>query len=246
MHEGHRQRMYEKLKSGDNLYEHELLEILLFNAYARTNTNPIAHALLKTFGSIQGVLDADVEALCTVEGVGKSVALYLKCIGECMKRKDALNSSGSIVLKNYADFKKFTASRLGGIRSEVLEIYCISKNGGVKSVFSYTTDERSRVEVKTETVARVLATEKPYGLLVAHNHLSGDCKPSENDDKFTMKVQLMCSMNNVILFDHCIYASDKNIYSYFATGEIDKIKANYSYDKLVENRIKLDKMQNKY
>ena len=49
MHEGHRQRLWEKLKQGDNLFEHELLEILLFNAYPRNNVNPVAHALLQRF-----------------------------------------------------------------------------------------------------------------------------------------------------------------------------------------------------
>ena len=64
MYEGHRRRMYGKLKSGDSLYEHELLEILLFNAFQRKNTNPIAHALLDAFGSIAGVFNAEVEQLC--------------------------------------------------------------------------------------------------------------------------------------------------------------------------------------
>ena len=56
MHEGHRQRLYEKLKNGDNLFEHEILEMLLFNAYPRKNTNPIAHELLNRFPSISEVL----------------------------------------------------------------------------------------------------------------------------------------------------------------------------------------------
>ena len=82
MHEGHRQRMYDKLKNDDGLFDHELLEILLFNALPRKNTNPIAHELLDTFGSLAGVLAADTEKLKAVNGVGENVALYLKCIGE--------------------------------------------------------------------------------------------------------------------------------------------------------------------
>ena len=78
MHEGHRRRMYEKLKNDDGLHDHELLEILLFNAYPRINTNPIAHELIKTFGSLSGVLAADVDRLKAVDGVGESVALYIK------------------------------------------------------------------------------------------------------------------------------------------------------------------------
>ena len=70
MHEGHRKRMYEKLKNGDGLYDHEILEILLFNAIPRKNTNPVAHELIKTFGSLSGVFAAEPERLMTVDGVG--------------------------------------------------------------------------------------------------------------------------------------------------------------------------------
>ncbi len=237
MHEGHRKRMYEKLKNDDGLYEHELLEILLFNAFQRKNTNPIAHALLDSFGSISGVLNASVEELCAVEGVGESVALYLKCIGECTKRTSA-GSAGVAQLKSYDDFKNFVRIRLRGRCEEVLELYCLDKSGKVKKISSFSSDETSRVRVDADKVARVISAVKPHGLLIAHNHLSGDSLPSANDDRFTMEVQLMCSMNNVCLYDHCIYASDKNIFSYFSSGKIDKIKSGFSFEKLVGEQYK--------
>jgi len=225
--------MYEKLKNGDNLYEHELLEILLFNAYPRRNTNPIAHALLKTFGSISGVLSAEVDELCTVEGVGESVALYLKCIGKCVLKGDKPKRPAVAVLKSYEDFQTFVKLRFRGKQEEVLELYCLEKNGQIKKIFTYSTNDGNQVEVDTDRVANVISTVKPYGLLIAHNHLSGSSAPSANDDNFTGAVQLMCSMNNVNLHDHCIYAGDNNVYSYFLSGRIDEIKRNYSYDKLV-------------
>lgn len=239
MHQGHRKRMYEKLKNGDTLYEHELLEILLFNAYPRVNTNPIAHALLNTFGSISGVLNAEVDELCAVEGVGESVALYLKCIAECTKNTSQ-NSAGVANLKSYEDFKNFVRLRLRGKTEEVLELYCLEKSGKVKKIFKFTSNEQNKVQVYTEKVANVIATNKPYGLLIAHNHLNGSSEPSSNDDRFTTEVQVMCSMNNVQLYDHCIYASDKDIFSYFTSGKIDKIKREYSFERLVGERYKKD------
>lgn len=246
MHEGHRSRMYQKLKNGDNLFEHELLEMLLFNAFPRKNTNPVAHALLKAFGSIRGVLSAEVEELCAVEGVGESVALYLKCIGKCTEYSKTSADVPVAVLKSYEDFKRFVMLRMRGKTQEILELYCLEKSGRIKRIFTFTTNEQSRVEVNSDRVAKAIATVKPYGILIAHNHLSGTSQPSENDDRFTMAVQLMCSMNNVNLQDHCIYASDSNIYSYFFAGKIDKIKNNYSFEKLVDGQFKKDKAENPY
>lgn len=237
MHEGHRQRMYDKLKSGVKLPEHELLEILLFNAYPRKNTNPVAHLLLDTFGSIEGVFNAEVSALTAVEGVGESVALYLKCIGECVNRTDK-RERAETVLKSYEDFKNFACFRLRGKAEECLELYCIEKSGKVKKIFSFTDNADNKVEVSIDRVAGALATVKPYGLLIAHNHLSGSSQPSSNDDIFMKEIQLLCSINNVHLFDHCIYAGENNVFSYFLSGKIDEIKKEYSFEKIMADKYK--------
>ena len=243
MHEGHRKRMYEKLKNGDSLYEHELLEILLFNAFQRKNTNPIAHALLDAFGSIAGVLNAEVDELCAVEGVGESVALYLKCIGECTKKAVSSEKPGAVCLKNYEDFRRFVCARMRGKTAEALELYCLDKSGKVKKISLFSSNEQSKVQVDADRVAKIISAVKPYGLIIAHNHLSGSSLPSENDDRFTMEVQLMCSINGVSLYDHCIYASDSNVFSYFSSGKIDAIKRSFSFDKLVGEQYKKDKRQ---
>lgn len=230
--------MYEKLENGDALYDHELLEVFLFNAFPRKNTNPIAHALLDNFGTLAGVFDADIDRLMTVDGVGKSIARYIKCNAEILRRISPVNA-GVAVLKTYEDFKAFTTVRMRGRQEETLELYFLEKNGKVKRVFTFTNNEHNKVEVKTEDISSVIATEKPYGLLVAHNHLSGNSAPSANDNRFTGELQLMCSFNSVVLYDHCIYASDNNIYSYFAAGKIDDIRNKFSYKKLIDAQLKM-------
>ena len=61
LNQGHRSRMRKRyLTCGfSGFQEHEILELLLFYALPRVNTNPIAHQLLKEFHSLAGVLDAD-------------------------------------------------------------------------------------------------------------------------------------------------------------------------------------------
>lgn len=236
MHEGHRQRMYDKLKNDDGLFDHELLEILLFNALPRKNTNPIAHELLDTFGSLAGVLAADTEKLKAVNGVGENVALYLKCIGECTRRIN-VHSAGITVLKNHETIKQFTVARMRGKTVEVMEIYCLDKNSRVKRICSFSNDELNKVAVDSDKIMNVLNAEKPSGVIVAHNHLSGNKEPSVSDDKFTAGFQLLCSINNARLLDHLIYASDKEVYSYFAAGELDSISADFSFKSVIAEKM---------
>ena len=93
MHEGHRKRMLERLEHAErSLEEHELLEILLFNAIPRKNTNELAHALLSAFGSLDALFHAGTDELKAVPGVGGSTAAYLRIIGMFLERAEELES----------------------------------------------------------------------------------------------------------------------------------------------------------
>ena len=73
IHKDHRQRLRNKfilaLEDGnvdEVLQDHELLEILLYTAIPRKNTNDIAHFLMDEFGSIGEIIDADKDQLAKV------------------------------------------------------------------------------------------------------------------------------------------------------------------------------------
>ena len=70
-HAGHRKRMITRLAEG-TLCDHEYLEMLLFYAIPRRNTNDIAHRLLARFGDLNGVLNAPMKALQEIDGVGRT------------------------------------------------------------------------------------------------------------------------------------------------------------------------------
>ncbi len=80
LHKGHRQRMLRRfIEDGfDNFAEHEVLEVYLFGVIPRANTNPIAHRLIKKFGSLLKVFQAPYEELLEVIGVGERTAEYIK------------------------------------------------------------------------------------------------------------------------------------------------------------------------
>lgn len=233
MHEGHRQRLYEKLKNGDNLFEHEILEMLLFNAYPRKNTNPIAHELLNRFPSISEVLSASYEELISVPGVGEQVALYLMCVGQCVEKGN--NARFFANFSNRGDIYDFVKLRMRGLAYEKLELYFVDKNGKLSRICRFTSGESDKVVVQPEEVIKLVSVSRPYGMVIAHNHTGGSAKPSGMDDNFTKQCQIICSMNNVRLYDHVIYASDGDMYSYFDTGRLDDIEREYSIRNLIRN-----------
>ena len=214
--------MYEKLKNSDDLYDHELLEILLFNACPRVNTNPIAHALLDRFVTLSEVFNAPVEELKQVEGVGDSIAKFIKTVGVCAERAGSIGNAPA--LKTSGDCRQFIDLRLKGKTEEHVELYLLSKSFKVQRILKYSSYEKSRAGVEKETIAKDISILQPYGIIIAHNHLNGSLNPSERDGEFTCFIQFICNMNGIKLLDHIIYVDRDNMFSYREGGLLDRAK----------------------
>ena len=227
MHEGHRQRMLERLESAEgSLQEHELLEILLFNAIPRKNTNELAHRLLSAFGSLRAVLGAEMAELKAVPGVGESTAAYLRIIGifyaRAQLKEPELPSAFS-----FAAFRPFLIERFEGAREEYVELYSLDGKDCVKNVRRFSSEKSFQASVDPTEISRFLVEAKPAAMVAVHNHITGPATPSREDDDFTAQLEILCSMHNVSLRDHII-CSPEGVYSYFLSGKLNELSARYS------------------
>lgn len=227
MHEGHRQRMLERLESAEgSLQEHELLEILLFNAIPRKNTNELAHRLLSAFGSLRAVLGAEMAQLKAVPGVGESTAAYLRIIGifyaRAQLKEPELPSAFS-----FAAFRPFLIERFEGAREEYVELYSLDGKDCVKNVRRFSSEKSFQASVDPKEISRFLVEAKPAAMVAVHNHITGPATPSREDDDFTAQLEILCSMHNVSLRDHII-CSPEGVYSYFLSGKLNELSARYS------------------
>lgn len=230
MHEGHRKRMRERfLNSRDGLQDHELLEILLYGAIPRKNTNEIAHRLLDAFGSLSGVLKADYAQLMTVEGIGETAAVYLCCIAQCMEQADREENLRLPNATNFEQVSQYFSRRFRDIRQEVIELYTGDCHETLTLAGRYTSNKPDKARVLPESIGKILASKQPYCIILVHTHPFGECLPSRQDDLFTGQVQLLCAMHNVKFYDHLI-VSPKGIYSYHRAGKMDEIRKEYSMD----------------
>lgn len=214
-HAGHRQRIIDKLRHGA-LCEHEWLELLLFNAIPRRNTNDLAHRLLSEFGSVVGIVSAPIERLEKVEGIGASVAAYLHAFGLlCNAYVDKVDVERTFP-EIYEDesFRHFLERRYRGKKEELMDVYCLDESGKIYLCKSFTLGQSEAVSVDMEELNAFLSSNTPSGLVLAHNHPFGNCKPSTTDDKATLKLKELCLTHDVRFYDHYVFAHD-GIYSYY-------------------------------
>lgn len=213
------------------MFDHEILETLLFFARPRVNTKPLAHELLERFGSLNEIFNAGIDEIKEVDGAGEVVAEYLKIIGAAFARAGSVE--GVARLKSFGDCKKFVSMRLKNKQEEVLELYFLDKGGKVKRQFHYTSFDRNKAVADSGEVMRSISVSKPFSILAAHNHLNFSAEPSDNDDDFTKQLQLICNLSDVVLLDHIIYA-DGNFYSYKDSGRLDEIKQSCTLNNFIK------------
>ena len=218
IHKGHRERLKQRfLEEGlDNFTDIQVLELLLFYCIPRKDTNPIAHSLLAHFGSLSQVLEAPVEELQKVEGVGESAAAFLHLLQAVGYR--ALREAGDDTILNSVDSAgAYFQKLLRGERREVLYQVCLDAKGKVLSHkrLSFGTVSMAPVNVR-EVVENALYTDAS-GVLLAHNHPSGIALPSEDDRQITLQIRQALGTMGIELVDHIIVA-DNDFVSMAASG----------------------------
>ena len=233
-HEGHRQRIREKLETG-TLLDHELLEILLFPSLPRRNTNDIAHRLLQRFGSVQEVFTATTEELMKVKGVGQSTAANLRCIGIVYRKYFAKKPQSYEGRYDSQNFLSYINEQYPFVDCEVFDIYCVGKRSEITKRKRFTNDDEMEAKISASALSKLLMEERPSGIVLVHNHPVGNSQPSKKDDEATSLCQVVCGMHGVMFCDHLIYSS-YGVFSYYSSGKLAHISRDFSLEKLISKK----------
>lgn len=214
-HKGHRARMRERFKASSPaaFAPHELLEMLLYHSNARGDTNETAHALIEAFGSIEGVLDADVSRLETVFGVGEGCALFLSLIGEIAKRYTAEKLSAGTARPTALDTPErlaaFLLTRFIGATKELAYALLLDNSLRPLDCFPIGDGTVSSVSVSVRAVAERAYTKHAAAVVIAHNHPGGLSLPSDDDLTLTHRLREALDLLEIPLLEHFIF-SDKS------------------------------------
>ncbi len=237
LHSGHRERVLNKfMNNSDSLIEHELLEALLFYAIPRKDTNPIAHKLIRQFGSFEKVFKASADELKTVDGVGDKAACLISLVGKSaeiiQKGKDS-----SRKIFNLSEAEQDFLECFSGQKYEICAILLIGKTGERLVRLEFTSDGVHRVEMNMTKVARALAHYRPAYAILAHSHPDGESQPSYEDDLATKQFKYACDLHNVVFCDHLIYTKEQ-FFSYRSSGRMDLINIDSNVNDLLSREIK--------
>lgn len=234
-HYGHRARLRDRVyKEGlNNFQDYQVLEYALSFVIPYKDTNPIAHALVNKFGSLAGVLEASVEDLQTISGLGEVSAYYLASFIQIFTFYERERENKTRILINAPDTYEFVKECFKNSLNEEVYLISLNEKNKVIKVEKIGEGDITNVKVSFRKITDAISRNRVSKIILAHNHPNSDAKPSDDDDQYTKALVTTLALNDCVLVDHMIIGSeDGDYFSYQRSGKIDE------YVKQVERIIK--------
>ena len=220
---GHRQRLRERfLRCGlKALAPHEIIEFLLTYSIPQKDVKPLAKTLLTKFGSVDGVLNASPEVLMEVSGIKENSAALLTffpALNESLQENAML--SGNLIANPLAAVR-YLQTKIGRENREVLAMIYLDGSNHVQG-FEFHTGRPQKVTFYPQNIASGILRNNAVGVIIAHNHPSGICRPSDADIKATSDLKNFLKQMDLRLVDHLLITKVSHVSLLNLSGTIFK------------------------
>ena len=209
LHSGHRQRMLKRyLEHGIGSFEeHEILEIFLFTAYSRRNTNDISHHLIDKFGSLDGVLNADYDDLVQIKDVGTTAAALISFMKDFAKMYGNKDLSG-IKLADSESMRSYFYDLLRYCTEEEAHAAFLDQTMNLISELEVSDGSSRNVEFDLRTIVTRAIKTQCSNIVLAHSHPGGVLLPSSADIAVTRRIYSSLKNIGIDLIDHIIISEE--------------------------------------
>ncbi len=207
----HRQRLKQKFsESGiDAFHDYEVLELLLSYAIPQKDVKPLAKELLREFGSLKGIIDAEKNSLEKIKGISTHTAILIKLIKdfgtlylkEKAKEKPQINCTSELL--NYC--KTF----MGGLKDEQFCVIYLNAQNRITEIEAIEEGIVNQAVVYPRKVLENALKRKASAIILVHNHPSGHVKPSDADVRLTKTIQETARILDIIVHDHLIIGENR-------------------------------------
>lgn len=207
----HRKRLRHKfLTAGmDALHDYEVLELFLTCVIPRGDVKPQAKALLREFGSLKGIVDAEISDLEKIRGVGKESAIVIKFLKELAALYLKQKAKEKPQIACTSELFDFCRTAMGGKKDEE---FCVIYLDAQNQIIEFETVQKgvaNQAVVYPRQVLERALLRKASAIILAHNHPSGHVRPSEADIRLTKTIQETARALDILVHDHIIIGENR-------------------------------------
>lgn len=211
IHAGHRQRVKERfLKEGLDAFEdHQVLELILFYCIPMKDTNELAHKMIKEFGTLAMLFEADPKDICRRCGVSENTAILISLIPSLARRYFKGKWGNKPVLNSSCKAGEYAISLFAGRTYEAFFVICLDSQNRVNHAALVHEGTINEAPVYPRLIVETALRYQANSVILAHNHPGGSLQPSNADINITKKISVALEAISINVVDHIIVAGDK-------------------------------------
>jgi DNA repair protein RadC len=225
---GHRKRLREKfIKSGmAGFHDYEIIELLLTLGSPRKDCRQQAKEAIKKFKTLRGVLEAPLDELQQIEGIGPHSAFGIKLAQEVAREFLKEKIIDKPIYKSSQEIFDYLYHSMRDLNKEVLKvIYLNSQNQIIDTADLFEGTVDSSV-ISPREVMESAIKHNAVSLLFVHNHPSGNPEPSRSDKELTRDLVYAASIMRIKVLDHIIIGNNR-YFSFAGEGLIEEYELNF-------------------
>jgi len=213
------QRPREKLlrHGAPSLSDSELLAVLLTSGPQGQSAVDLGQALLARFHTIQGLFSAAPPAIRAVRGIGDAKQAQLLAVLELARRALAEQLRDDTTLDSPQVVHDYLRLFIGVRSYEVFVCLFLDSHHRLIRAVESSRGTLTHTAVYPREIVREAMTLNAAGLIVAHNHPSGDVRPSGADRQLTQRLSETLQLIEVKLLDHLIVGANA-VFSFAESG----------------------------
>lgn len=210
---GHRARLRKRLLGGgaEALADYEVLEYLLFAANRRSDTKPIAKTLMKRFGSLAAVLNAEPAALTKVDGMGEAGVGALKIVALAARRMARSEVHGKPVLASWQALLDYLHIDMAHLTVERVRVLYLNTQNRLILDHHVGDGSIDEAAIHPREVIRKALDIGATALIIVHNHPSGSPQPSRADIQITNRIAEAGRLLGIVIHDHVIVGREGSV-----------------------------------
>lgn len=209
-HNEHRKRLREQyLRNPDaEMTDRAMLEMLLTYAIPRKDVKPIAYELLNEYKNIHNILNADINSLQNINGLGEASAIMLNLLGKIFTSIEEEKVIPPKTIKSATEAVDFIKNKIGSLPYEKVIIITLGVDNQVINTHDVSEGDGNHAYIDNQKLTRRVLNDNAHSVILAHNHPNGNLKPSASDKNTTVEVLGLMRKLNINLLDHIIVSKN--------------------------------------
>ncbi|MDP2175893.1 MAG: DNA repair protein RadC [Bacteroidota bacterium] len=196
----------------------ELMTILISTGTKKKSALDLSKEILQLANNDLNVLARfSVRDLCKIDGIGPAKAISIIAAIELGGRRQALSATEKKSIKTSKDAFDMIKNTLQDLSHEEFWIYTLSQKNNVIAAHKISEGGITGTVVDSRKIFKIALEDKATGMILFHNHPSGNTQPSESDNKITKQLKEAGKLLEINVLDHIIVA-ETNYFSYADEG----------------------------